>query len=39
VTTADILKVAGTVFKKEKMNLSVIGPFKKEGDFLPLMQI
>ncbi len=38
ITTADVRKVAQTLFLEEKLNLAVVGPFKEDGfrEFLKL---
>jgi len=37
VTIEDIVRVAQDLFKKEKLNLAVIGPYKNEEKFLKLL--
>lgn len=39
VTANDIKRVAKDVFRNEKLNLAVIGPFKREGDFRDILSI
>jgi predicted Zn-dependent peptidase len=39
VAVKDIQKVAGEIFQNKKMNLAVVGPFKNEEEFLPLLKI
>lgn len=38
VTVEDILEVAKTIFKKERLSLALIGPYKNEKDFVKLLQ-
>ena len=37
VTVKDIYEVANDVFKPEKLNLALIGPFKNEGEFKQIL--
>ena len=37
VTRKDILRVSKDLFKNESLNLAIIGPYKKEGRFLNLL--
>lgn len=39
VTAADIQRVAKEIFKEDKLNLAVVGPFKDEGKFDSLLKI
>ncbi|MDP2945868.1 MAG: pitrilysin family protein [bacterium] len=39
VTTVDILKVAQDVFRPEKLNLAIVGPFKDREPFVNLLKI
>ncbi len=39
VTAKDIQKVAREIFRKEKINLAVVGPYKNPKQFLPLLKI
>ena len=39
VTANDILKVAKSIFKSEKLNLAIIGPFKKKERFKKLLKL
>lgn len=39
VTKKDILEVAGEIFKNEKMNLALIGPFKDDKEFRDILKI
>lgn len=39
VTAEDILRVATRIFREEKLNLSLIGPFKDEKRFLKLLKL
>jgi predicted Zn-dependent peptidase len=39
VTSKDILKTAKEIFKPEKLNLALIGPFNKKEEFLKLLKI
>ena len=39
VTREDILRVAKRLFRTEKLNLSVIGPFGDPGHFLKLLKV
>jgi predicted Zn-dependent peptidase len=38
-TTADIQRVARTLFREEKLNLAVVGPFNGEDGFRELLQL
>jgi predicted Zn-dependent peptidase len=38
ITTADIRRVAKTLFLEEKLNLAVVGPFKSENGFRELLE-
>src|SRR5258708_2236438 len=38
VTIEDIIRVAKDIFKKEKLNLSLIGPYNDEAKFLKLLK-
>ncbi len=38
VTTEDVQRVARAIFKPEKLNLAVIGPYKDEGRFRKLLK-
>jgi predicted Zn-dependent peptidase len=38
ITTADIQRVAQTLFLKEKLNLAVVGPFKRDNGFRELLE-
>ncbi len=33
VTTADIQRIAGEIFREERLNLAVVGPFREESEF------
>lgn len=37
VTTGDVQQVACDLFRREKINLTIVGPYKKEKDFLELI--
>lgn len=37
VTPEDIRRVAKSIFKDATLNLALVGPFEKEGEFLPLL--
>jgi predicted Zn-dependent peptidase len=39
VSADDILRVAQGLFLEEKLNLAVVGPFKREDDFLKLLKL
>ncbi len=39
VTSDDVLKVARDIFKPEKLNLAIIGPFKENNQFVNLLKI
>ena len=39
VTTADILRVAKNIFKKEKINLAIVGPHKNDKQIAELMKL
>ena len=39
VTASDILEVAQDIFKPEKLNLAMIGPFKNKKPFVNLLKI
>ncbi|MFA6027766.1 MAG: pitrilysin family protein [Patescibacteria group bacterium] len=39
VRTADILRVAKKIFKTDKLNLSIIGPYKNEKKFLNILKL
>lgn len=39
VTASDVQKAAQEIFRTEKLNLAIIGPFKDEGRFLKLLQV
>jgi len=39
VTVADILKVAQDIFRPEKLNLAIVGPFKNREPFVNLLKI
>jgi len=39
VTQADIKKVSLEIAKTQRLNLSLIGPFKKESDFMGLLKV
>lgn len=39
ITTADIRRVAQTLFLDEKLNLAVVGPFKSEEGFRELLEL
>ncbi len=39
VTTADILRVAKNIFKKEKINLAIVGPHKNDKQIAKLMKL
>ena len=39
VTAEDILKVAKDIFKKEKLNLAIIGPHRNEAKLSKLLSI
>lgn len=39
VTAADIRCVAKEIFVKQKLNLAVIGPYKKEGEFEKILKL
>lgn len=39
VTAKDIRDIARDIFKNSKMNLAIVGPFKHEKDFLPLLKL
>jgi predicted Zn-dependent peptidase len=39
VTQNDILKVAKDIFRPEKLNLALIGPFDKKEEFENLLEI
>lgn len=39
VTQNDILKVAKEIFRPEKLNLALIGPFKDKGEFQKLLKL
>ena len=38
VSSSEILKVANEIFKPEKLNLSLIGPFNNKEDFIKLLK-
>ena len=39
VTVADILEVAQDIFRPEKLNLAIVGPFKNKEPFVNLLKI
>jgi predicted Zn-dependent peptidase len=39
VTTEDIARVAGNLFVEKALNLAVVGPFRSERRFLPLLRL
>jgi len=39
VTAQDIKKIAGQLFRKNNLSLAVIGPYKKEATFRPLVNL
>jgi predicted Zn-dependent peptidase len=39
VTAEDILEVANDIFKDEKLNLAILGPFKNKDDFKKILKI
>ncbi|MGD0114538.1 MAG: pitrilysin family protein [Dehalococcoidia bacterium] len=39
VTTADLLRVAKQTLRREALNLAVVGPFRSDGRFLPLLDL
>ena len=39
VTLGDIKRVAQDIFKPEKLNPVVLGPYRQEAKFLPLLKI
>lgn len=39
VTAEDVLRVATRIFREEKLNLSLIGPFKDENRFVKLLKL
>ena len=39
VTAKDVLEVAQDIFKPEKLNLAIIGPFKDHRPFVNLLKI
>jgi len=39
ITTADIRRIAQTLFLKEKLNLAVVGPFNSEDGFRGLLEL
>jgi predicted Zn-dependent peptidase len=39
VTAKDVQKISGQLFKKENLSLAIIGPYKKESQFKPLLNI
>jgi len=39
VTTAEVKRVAKTIFKPNRLNMAVIGPFKDRGRFVGILQV
>jgi hypothetical protein len=39
VTLADIQRVAGELLVTEALNLAVVGPFRSDGRFVPLLKL
>ncbi|MCH7541830.1 insulinase family protein [Patescibacteria group bacterium] len=39
VSAEDVKKVASEIFKKEKLNLAIIGPYKDEGKFAKILKL
>jgi len=39
VTTAEVKRVAKTIFKPNRLNVAVIGPFKDRGRFVGILQV
>jgi len=39
VTQADVKKVAGDIIKTNRLNLALIGPYKKEAEFTSLLKV
>jgi len=39
VTAADLKRVAKTIFKAERLNLAVVGPFKTNQPFVPVLRV
>jgi len=39
VTAEDILEIANDIFKDEKLNLAILGPFKSKDDFKKILKI
>lgn len=39
VTTADLQRVARALFRRDRLNLAVVGPFRSEKRFIPLLQV
>jgi predicted Zn-dependent peptidase len=39
VTAEDVMRVAQEIFKNDRLNLALIGPFKSEGEFISILKL
>ena len=39
ITAADVRRVAREIFRNDKLNLAVIGPYKKEEEFGKILKL